>query len=270
MTRHDLTLAREFEAALAWWQAAGVDCDFVDDATVWLADAPLVVPQVADAGAGSGRTSPSSTPHKAANAQAPSTIQPLARSPDPAAVPRRDLLGDSPPADLVAFRAWWMEAPGLSPSSGFARVPPRGNAGAALMVLVPQPEAGHGETLLSGPQGRLLANMLAAMGLDESQVYIAAALPCHTPMADLAALAADGMDAVTALHVGLVAPQRLLALGAGLGPMLGTAGDQPLREINHAGRKIPVMLSETLDAMMDMPRLKARFWRRWIEWSATV
>jgi DNA polymerase len=29
-------------------------------------------------------------------------------------------------------------------------------------------------------------------------------------------------------------------------------------------------VSETLDALMEMPRLKARFWRRWIEWSATV
>lgn len=141
------------------------------------------------------------------------------------------------------------------------------------MVLVPQPEAGDGDALLSGPQGRLLANILAAMGIDESQAYIAAALPCHTPMADLATLAAGGMDAVTALHVSLAAPQRLLAFGAGLGPMLGAndaSAEHPLQEINHAGRKTPAMLSETLDAMMDMPRLKARFWRRWIEWSALV
>ena len=277
MTRHNLTLAREFEAALAWWQAAGVDCDFVDDATVWLSDAPLVVPLAAAAGARSARPSPTSTPHKSANTQAPPAIKSLAPSPEPAASPRRnlrrDLLGESPPDDLAAFRAWWMEADGLSPSSGFARVPPRGSKGAALMVLVPQPEAGDGETLLAGPDGRLLANILAAMGLDESQVYIAAALPCHTPVADLAALAAGGMDAVTALHVSLVAPQRLLGFGMGLGPMLGantTSGEHPLREINHAGRKTSAMMSETLDAMMDMPRLKARFWRRWIEWSATV
>ena len=41
MSRPDLTIAREFEAALAWWHAAGVDCDYVDDATAWLAEAPL-------------------------------------------------------------------------------------------------------------------------------------------------------------------------------------------------------------------------------------
>ena len=273
MTRHDLTLAREFEAALAWWQAAGVDCDFVDDATVWLADAPLTAPSAGVAGALRGQPGAASALPQSGKASSARAGTPLASPPEPAAIPRRDLLGDSPPADLAAFHAWWMQAPGLSPSSSFARVPPRGCAGAALMVLVPAPEAGDGDTLLSGPQGRLLANILAAMGLDESQTYIAAALPCHTPMADLAALAADGMDAVTAHHVGLVAPQRLLALGAGLGPMLGAntaTGEHPLREINHAGRKTSAMLSETLDALMDMPRLKARFWRRWIEWSATV
>lgn len=277
MTRHDLTIAREFEAALAWWQAAGVDCDFADDVTVWLADAPLTDPRAGAAGAAGARSGAAAAPPQSAETRPPHRVAPIASAPEPAAVPRRDLLGDSPPADLAAFRAWWMEADGLSPSTSFARVPPRGSAGAALMVLVPAPEPGDGETLLSGPQGRLLANILAAMGWDDSQAYIAAALPCHMPMADLGAIAAGGMDAVTAHHVSLVAPQRLVAFGAGLGTMLGsglgandTSPDHPLREINHAGRKTPAMLSETLDAMMDMPRLKARFWRRWIEWSATV
>lgn len=136
------------------------------------------------------------------------------------------------------------------------------------MVLVPQPEAGDRETLLEGPQGRLLANILAAMEIAESDAYLASALPCHTPMADLAAIAAGGMDAVLAHHIALARPQRLLVLGTGLATMLGAQSDQPLREINHTAGKVPVMVSETLDAMMDMPRLKARFWKRWMEWSA--
>ena len=270
MTRPDLTLAREFEAALAWWQSAGVDCDFVDDATAWLADAPLNVPAANGAGAPGSRSGASPNSPQAGDTRPPRAITPLALAPEPVATPRRNLLGDSPPEDLAAFHTFWMEAPGLAPSAGFARVPPRGNAGAALMVLVPAPEASDGDALLSGPEGRLLANILAAMGLDESSAYIASALPSHTPMADLAALAADGMDAVTMHHVNLVAPQRLLAFGAGLGPMLGGTGDHALREINHAGVKTPAMMSETLSAMMDMPRLKARFWRRWMQWSATV
>lgn len=267
MSHHDPSLAREFAAALAWWQMAGVDCDFADDATAWLSDAPHKAPPAAATRDAASRPAPAS-PERAGSG---SIAGPAAASlPAASAVPatlRRDLLGDSPPADLAAFRHWWMAAPGLDTARGFPRVSPRGQEGAALMVLVPQPEADDRETLLSGPQGRLLANILAAMGIAESAAYIAAALPSHTPMADLPALAAGGMDAVTLHHIALARPARVIAFGTGLAPMLGQAGEQPLREINYAGGKVPVLSSEALDALMDMPRLKARFWRRWMEWS---
>jgi len=136
-------------------------------------------------------------------------------------------------------------------------------------VLVPQPEEGDRERLLEGPQGRLLANILAAMGLDERAVYLASALPCHTPIADLPALATGGMDQVTAHHLMLAAPRRVLVLGTALAPLLGGTGADGLREINQADRKVPVMTSETLEAMLHSPTLKARFWRRWMEWSAS-
>jgi uracil-DNA glycosylase len=262
------SLAQEFASALAWWQMAGVDCDFADDATTWLAD-PRAAPTAAEA-----QGVPASRPGAKTPVSAQQDIVGRAAAPLPAATSqpapaRRDWLGDSPPADLAAFHSWWMETPDLSPSRGFPRVPPRGPQGAALMVLVPQPEADDTNRLLSGPQGRLLANILSAMELAESAVYIAAALPAHTPMADLPALASGGMDAVTAHHVRLVAPARLVAFGSALGPMLGSSPDQPLREINYGSGTVPVLSSETLDALMDMPRLKARFWRRWMEWSAT-
>jgi uracil-DNA glycosylase len=264
---HSRELAREFASALAWWQAAGVDCDYHDDATAWLAEAPV-------APAAAVREAPAAAlrqPGMAASAN-PERRPALARVAPPAAPPlaeKRDLLGESPPADLAAFRDWWMNAPQLATAGSFPRIAPRGPAGASLMILVPQPEEADRTALLEGPQGRFLARILAAMGLGEDAVAIAAALPCHTTMADLAGLAAGGMDAVTLHHIGLVAPQRLLVLGTGLAPMLGAASADSLREINHAGHKVPVMASETLDALMDMPRLKARFWRRWMEWSAT-
>ncbi|MFN4019292.1 MAG: hypothetical protein ACK4IC_02110 [Erythrobacter sp.] len=184
--------------------------------------------------------------------------------------PRANLLGDSPPADLAAFREWWMTAPGLGAARAFPRIAPRGNTGAALMVLVPQPEEADRAKLLEGPQGRLLANILAAIGLEEGAIYLAAALPCHMPMADLPMLAASGMDAVTAHHIALAAPQKVLLLGTALSAMLGADGAEGLREINQAGRKVPVMVSEALEAMLHSPALKARFWRRWMEWSAST
>ncbi len=261
------SLVQEFDAAMAWWHMAGVDCDFADDATTWLADRPAAG-AAGDAASSAPARQRGTSPVQSTPPPGETRARVLAAVPAATQTPRRDWLGESPPADLAAFRQWWMDTPGLSPSRSFPRIAPRGEKGAALMVLVPQPEATDTDRLLSGPQGRLLANILAAMGLDESAVYIAAALPSHTPMADLAALAADGMDAVTAHHVSLVAPARLVAFGTGLGPMLGTPSGQPLREINHAGCKVPATLSETLDALMEMPRLKARFWRRWMEWSA--
>ena len=261
MSQPELSIAREFEAALAWWHAAGVDCDYADDATAWLAQAPASAPAT---GAEVARSRGSGMP-PAREQSRELRAHTDALSPAPATL-RRDLLGESPPQDLTAFRDWWMTAPGIDTARAFPRIAPRGNAGAALMVLVAQPEQGDSDRLLSGAQGRLLASILAATGVDDSAVYVASALPCHTPMADLGVLAAGGMAAVTAHHITLVRPDRIVAFGTGLAPMLGGTADHPLREINHAGGKTPVIVSETLDSLMEMPRLKARFWRRWTQW----
>ncbi len=139
------------------------------------------------------------------------------------------------------------------------------------MVLVPDPESDDTDHLLSGPQGRLLARIIAAMGLAADECYIASALPRHTPMADLTGLAASGLDAVTQHHIALAAPQQLILFGQGLSAFLAPPtgqADHPLREINQTGISPPAMITETLGSMLDMPRLKARFWRRWMEWSA--
>jgi DNA polymerase len=264
MTLPNLSLVREFEAAHAWWLAAGVDCDFADDATAWLADAPL------EPSAAQG-TASSTVSRNAPVPGAPRSPSPPRLAPEPAPAPpssRLDLLGDSPPTDLAEFRQWWVEEPKLDTARVNPRIPPRGEHGAALMVLVPQPEEHDRERLLEGPQGRLLNNILAAMGLDDSAVYIAAALPSHTPMADLTAIGPGGMDAVLAHHIALVAPQRVLALGTDLGTFLTPVNDYALRKINQEVINRSVMISETLEAMMQIPRLKARFWKRLIEWPA--
>jgi len=266
MTRPEPALARELEAALAWWQAAGVTHDFHDDATAWLAETPIAAVRVTATASAVGQRATTSA------AAAGSEARPARAAPSaPAAAPptsHRDRLGDSPPTDCAAFRSWWLAAPELETARGFPRIAPQGDAGAALMVLVPQPEEGDRERLLEGPQGRLLAAILAAMGLQEDALYLASALPCHTPMADVAALATEGWDTVTRHHVALAAPQRVLVLGTALGAMLGAAPENGLSEIGLEGRTIPVMVSETLEAMMHVPQLKARFWRRWMEWSA--
>lgn len=184
---------------------------------------------------------------------------------------RADLLDDSPPQSLAEFQAWWMQSALPGEGGLYPRVAPRGQAGARLMVIVPDPEPEDRDILLSGPQGKLLGNIIAAMGLGENDYYVAAALPCHTPRADLAAMAQTGLDRVLALHAALVAPQRAIVFGQGLAPFFGIDGgkdNQPLREINYDPIRVPAMITENLASMRDMPRLKARFWRRWMEWSA--
>lgn len=254
MNAHTSSLADQLDAALQWWRQAGVDCDFAEDATDWLAE-PVMQAQTA---------APPAELRKDTRAEP----EPVQEKPA-----RIDLLGATPPADLDAFRQFWLEAPGLDAIGPRGRVAPRGPAGAELMVLVIDPEERDGERLLSGPQGRLLSRMLAAMGLEEEQIYIASALPRHTPMADTSALAVGGLDSVTLHHIKLAAPKRVLAFGANIPPLLGiglTKDILSLREINQSSSSTPLLVSEGLDSMMTMPRLKARFWRRWMEWSADL
>ncbi len=253
------TLQQEIDAALEWWRAAGVDYDFADDATAWLADSAV---------GGTVAEQASSAP--TTNTQPPQPTGSAAVA-APADVARADLLGDSPPQSLAEFRDFWLTAPGLDTIGPRGRVPPRGEGGAKLMILVVEPEDGDKDILLAGPQGRLLTKMLNAMGLSDQDIYLASTLPRPTPMADTAAIAAGGMDSVTAHHIKLAAPKRVLAFGGNILPLIGHELPKDpisLREINLVNPPKPLLVSEALESLMTMPRLKARFWRRWIEWSA--
>ncbi len=252
-------LAAEYTAALQWWRDAGVDCDFSDDATDWLnsaRDKAALEPQGKTPSTGDSAHSPAQTSAE--------------QSPKISAA-RTDFLGDEPPKDLTEFRQWWIETPGLDAIGPRGRIAPRGPKNAALMVLVIDPEERDKTELLSGPHGQLLSRIIKATGISQEETYFASALPRHTPMADTAALAAGGMDTVTLHHINLVSPQRLIALGSGILPLIGQDVSKPdtyLREINQNGSKVPALVSEGLESLMAMPRLKARFWRRWIEWTA--
>jgi DNA polymerase len=103
------------------------------------------------------------------------------------------------------------------------RIAAQGPAQAPLMVIVPQPEAGDAAagSLLSGPQGALLRAMLGVMGLELDQLRLAAALPRHMPHPDWSALNAQGLGAVLRHHVALAQPQRIIAFGGNILPLLG-------------------------------------------------
>lgn len=229
-------------AAFGWWREAGVDGLFHDEPADWLA-----APAIEEA-----------PPPPAALPEAVRTrATPVAAKIDMSAMP----------SDPAAFRDWWLTEPTLDEGRTTARVPPRGEPGADLMILVPQPEAVDGEALLSGPQGRLIAAMLSAMGV--TSVYLAAALARHTPQADWAALASSGMTAVLSHHVALVRPKRLIVMGGSILPLIGhdpSLSAHPLRNFNHEGCSVPLLATRD-PAMFERAATKARFWRDWLAWT---
>lgn len=240
-------LAEELAAALEWWRKAGVDNAFHDKAAGWLAD-PAEAP--ADAAA------------------APPTQ--FATTP---ASPPKPRLGGAPnswPTDLPAFREWWLSEPSLCDEGTYPRIAPRGEAGAEVLLLVAQPEESDRESLLSGPEGKLLGAMLQAMEVSEASAYFASALPRHTPLPDWESLLASGLREVVAHHIALATPARVIAFGrlaSALVPHDPAQDAAPLRYFNHGGVKVPVLDVEDLETLRRRPRARATFWRRWLEFT---
>jgi DNA polymerase len=240
-------LHQQIAAAQAWWRDAGVDCDFTDEPMNWLQ---------------------SDAPETAAQAVPPPVF---ARKAEPAVPPPPALLDKSVwPTTLDAFASWWLSEPKLDEGGLSPRVAPRGKPGAEMMILVEQPEQEDGERLLSGRQGALLAAMLVAMGLGEADIYLAAALPRHTPMADWNAMRINGLADVLRHHVALAAPRRLLLLGPQLLPLLGHDPAQnpaSFSEVALENGPVAALASRDLASLLNRPRWRADFWRRWLEWS---
>ena len=232
------TLAQAVDAALAWWREAGVDGDWLDVPQDWLTKAH----------------------------PAPKVAQPATE-----VIERIALAGGQIawPTNLGDFSAWWMDATGLAPP-GARRIPPAGPANAALMVVVPMPEAADTDTLLSDQAGRLLDGFLAAAGLTRAQVYCAAALPARITAPDWAALADSGLGDLLVHHIGLVCPQRLMLFGQnGISTLLGnglTNNPTNLQLMNHEGAGVAALTVYDLEAIAARPALKAGLWSRWLDW----
>lgn len=240
-----LSLAEQLTAAQQWWREAGVDCAFADEVATWL-ESP-------------------EKPAPAAPAPAPAS-----RKPEPAAKP---MIGGDPagwPQELAAFAEWWLAEPSLDAGGASPRVLPRGPVGAKLMALVPQPEAKDRERLLSGEQGKLLASFLGRAGIDENEVYVAAALPRHTPMADWRELHGRGLDKVLRHHIELARPERAILFGQDI---ISLFGHNPAQnrvfslDFNQEEGSVRALAARSLDHMLKIPSARSRFWRDWLDWT---
>jgi DNA polymerase len=236
----------ELTAALDWWREAGVDCDYADEPVNWLAK---------------HETEPS-----AADASPQPAFAPVVHAP---ATPPLVMTAE-PPKSHREFVDWWLSEPSLDQGRVSDRVPPRGPVGAELMVLVAHPEREDTTRLLSGPQGRLLDAMLAAMGSASDAAYVASVLPRHLPHADWQAIAASGFGQVTSHHVKIAAPRRLIVFGNNILPLLGHApanNGNNLPKINHESGSVALLSARELAALLERPRWKAGFWQDWLDWA---
>lgn len=243
--RAESDLKEQIAAALDWWREAGVDGDWREEPQQWIA--PEAVVEVA------------------AVVEKPAIIA------APAPPPPAEIDRSAWPQDFAAFAPWWLTDPWIDEGRTSGRVPPRGAANAELMVLVAEPEREDGEILLSGPQGRLLAAMLAAMGVATEQSYIASVLPRTMPHADWSAIAARGLGELARHHVALAAPKRLLVFGGNILPLLGhdpAQSSSASGEFQHGDLTVPLLAARDLAVLLERPRWKAGFWQNWLAWTA--
>lgn len=240
-------MGREIAAALQWWRDAGLEHDFADEPSNWLE-----------------RPAPAVT-------EAPPAPPPIEIKAAPKPLARLGGPRENWPQDLADFTAWWLAEPSLDNDQVAGRVPPRGPANAALMVLVEHPESEDREHLLSGPQGRLLNAILSAMGLPLDQVYVASLLPRHMPLPDWAALAEAGLGELALHHLALAAPKRLISFGANVSSLLGhdpAKTAETLPQTYQVGTQVPALAARGLDTLMARPQGKARLWQALLDWQA--
>jgi len=239
--RTEITLGEQFAATIDWWRDAGVDFEFSDEIAPLLADEDE--PQ---------------------HAKVPATeAEPEAEKPPEPKIKVSEL-----PQDLAAFRQWWVAPENPFANGHSARVAPIGVEGAPIMVLTTMPEIDDRDSLLSGQQGRLLGNILRAVGVDPNIAYLASALPSHTTLPDWDELGSDGLGTVIAHHVALAKPQRILLFGSKLPALLGhdpSAPPETFVSIND----IATLATFAPDRLLDHARQRARLWKRLCQWTGS-
>jgi len=218
-------------SALEWWRDAGVDTLVDEDPRDWLARLE------------------------------PSRAQPSA---EPAVT---SAPADTLPDTLDAFLAWRVSDAAPEAIWGSPRIAPIGAAGASLMLLLDMPEqedAASGN-LLSGPAGRLLDRMLAAIGHRRESVAIATLAVSRPLTGQLPSEMEPRLAELAQHHIGLIQPEKLLLMGqAASRALLGTDGwanRGSLREVNHSGRNMIALASLHPRFLLERPAAKAESWK---------
>ena len=163
---------------LDWWLEAGVDSAISESPRNWLKQHSAAPP-------------------------------PLSAPPEGAAA--------SPTAEtLEAFQSWLRDSAGLPlDRPGSRRVLPAGPEAAPIMLLSDLPgaeEVAHGRAI-AGEAWILAGRMLAAIGFEPDQAYLASLACFHAPGARLSRDDLTRCGEIAREHVRLARPERLLLLG---------------------------------------------------------
>jgi DNA polymerase len=180
---HDRVTAAEAASVLGWWIEAGVDVAVQENPRAWLGAAEMRAPE-----------------------PQVSTSPGFARS-------QAEL-----PENLEAFRDWLGVSPDLPIArSGARRVLPKGAEAAEVMLLadLPSPEDVASDQPIGGAAWELTQRMLAAIGFDAEQAYLANLSCAHSPGARPSPEELQACAAIARRHITLVRPKRLLLLGDG-------------------------------------------------------
>lgn len=216
-------------STLEWWRDAGVDMLVEDDVRDWLA-----------------RTPPPAAPVAAELAVAAPAVEAL-------------------PDTLEAFVEWRMSEAAPEAEWHMPRFAPTGPADAEWVFVTDVPEGEDSEMLMSGPVGRLLDRMLAAIGLSRESVHL---LPLAWARPLTGRIAPDDEARLIALarhHLSLLRPQKLFLLGQSASRVLDeTNGDSltnPIRAVNHFGGKTLAVASFHPRFLLERPAAKGEAWK---------
>lgn len=227
------------ESYLNWWQLAGVDYHYLDEAQPFLAPpAPVATLEAV----------PDSR---------------VTKAPTPPAAPQMGPLPDT----LEAFYEWLATTPAL-PGLNWSqyRIMPRGNPDARLMIISDCPDGADMEqrSLFSGAPGKLLQAMLKAIDIALDDVVLTPFSYTRPPGGRIDPETGRALLTIMRHHIKLLQPKRLLLLGdktsRALVGMDLREGRGWLRDFNYDDAKVASIVTFHPRFLLERPQFKREAW----------
>ena len=166
------------------------------------------------------------------------------------------------PTTLDTFVAWRSGDAPIDARWSEVRFVAEGDPASGLMIVLDCPDD---EGIATGPTGRLLDRMLAAIGRDRTSVYLATMCAARPLSGRITPENERAIAPLLRRHIALAAPGRLLLMGgAASRALLGSDGARlrgSLHEINLEGARVGAVVSFPLRVLLERPGAKAEAWK---------